>query len=73
MTKNNKDVLQVVDDEARRLSKTLVRTARICLQFLTVDLADGSPFVSRVSLATAMDGAPVFLISRLSTHSRILN
>ena len=67
MTKNNKDVLQVADDEARRLSKTLVRTARYAA-LGTVDLADGSPFVSRVSLATAMDGAPVFLISRLSTH-----
>ena len=67
MTKNNKDVLQVVDDEARRLSKTLVRTARYAA-LGTVDLPDGAPFVSRVSLATAMDGAPIFLISRLSTH-----
>ena len=67
MTKNNKDVLQVVDDEARRLSKTLVRTARYAA-LGTVDLPDGAPFVSRVSLATTMDGAPIFLISRLSTH-----
>ncbi len=67
MTKNKKDVLQPVDDEARHLSKTLLRTARYAA-LGTVDLPDGTPFVSRVSLATAMDGAPVFLISRLSTH-----
>ena len=34
----------------------------------SIDTADGSPSVSRVSLATAMDGAPGFLISRLSSH-----
>jgi putative heme iron utilization protein len=67
MTKEKKDVLQPVDDAARRLAKTLIRTARHAA-LGTIDPTDGSPFVSRVSLATAMDGAPVFLISRLSGH-----
>ncbi len=59
--------MQPVDEDARRLGKTLLRTARYAA-LGTVDLPDGSPFVSRVGLATAMDGAPVFLISRLSAH-----
>jgi putative heme iron utilization protein len=67
MTKKKQDVLQPVDDAARRLAKTLVRTARYAA-LATIDPADGAPSVSRVSLATAMDGAPVFLISRLSSH-----
>jgi heme iron utilization protein len=67
MTDKKKDVLQPVDDAARRQAKTLVRTAPYA-SLATIDPADGSPSVSRVSLATAMDGSPVFLISRLSNH-----
>jgi putative heme iron utilization protein len=67
MTEKKKDILQAVDDESRRLGKTLVRTARYGA-LGTIDPTDGTPFVSRVSLATAMDGAPVFLISKLSGH-----
>jgi putative heme iron utilization protein len=67
MTKEKQDVLQPVDDAARRLGKTLVRTARYAA-LATIDPLDGAPSASRVSLATAMDGAPVFLISRLSSH-----
>lgn len=62
-----KDVLRSVDDEARRLAKSLVRSARFAA-LGTVDATDGSPSVSRVSLATSMDGSPGFLISRLSSH-----
>lgn len=67
MTDKKPDILQPVDDSARRLGKTLVRTARFA-SLATIDPLDGSPSVSRVSLATAMDGSPVFLISRLSGH-----
>lgn len=67
MTDKKKDVLQPVDDEARRQAKALVRTARHAA-LATIDPLDGSPAASRVSLATAMDGSPVFLISRLSGH-----
>lgn len=67
MSEKKKDVLREVDAEARRLAKGLVRTARFAA-LGTLDPADGSPAVSRVSLATAMDGAPGFLISGLSGH-----
>nr|HML29364.1 HugZ family protein [Hyphomicrobium sp.] len=65
MEEKKRDVLQPVDNEAKRLGKTLVRTARYGA-LGTRDPLDGAPSVSRVSLATAMDGAPIFLISRLS-------
>lgn len=67
MSQQKKDVLQPVDETARRLAKTLVRTARYAA-LGTLELSDGAPAVSRVALATAMNGDPVFLISRLSGH-----
>lgn len=62
-----KDVLQPVDADARRLAGDLVRTARFAA-LATLDPVNGGPNASRVSLATAMDGRPIFLISRLSAH-----
>lgn len=67
MEEKKLDVLRPVDGTAIRLGKTLVRSARYGA-LGTLDPLDGSPSVSRVSLATAMDGAPIFLISRLSSH-----
>ncbi|MGD9805767.1 MAG: HugZ family protein [Hyphomicrobiaceae bacterium] len=67
MTEKKKDVLQPVDDEARRLAKNLVRKGRYA-SLATLDPIDGSPAASRVSLATTMGGDPIFLISRLSGH-----
>ncbi len=62
-----KQTLRAVDDNARRLAKTLLRTARYAgLGHLDVD--DGSPVVSRVNVATCMDGRIGFLISELSPH-----
>ncbi len=66
MTEKKKDVLQPVDDEVRRLAKTLVRTARFAA--LATLEADGAPAVSRIGVATAMDGRTGFLISGLSGH-----
>lgn len=61
------DVLQPVDDNFKRLTKTLLRTARFgalaCLEPET-----GIPLASRISCCTAMDGAVVFLISSLAPH-----
>ncbi|MBS0234693.1 MAG: HugZ family protein [Proteobacteria bacterium] len=71
MTDKKRDVLQPVDDEAKRLGKTLVRSARYG-SLATLDPLDGSPSVSRVSLATAMNGAPIFLMSQLSSHCKNL-
>ena len=62
-----KDVLQPVDDAVRRDAKTFLRTARHGA-LATLDPETGIPMASRVSLATASDGAPVFLISQLSGH-----
>jgi heme iron utilization protein len=67
MAEKKPDVLQAVDEKARRLAKGLIRSARYGA-LATLDPMDGSPSVSRVSLATAMDGSPVFLISALSSH-----
>lgn len=62
-----KDVLQTMDDEARRLAGALLRTARHGA-LATLDPSSGTPMASRVSTATDMAGAPVFLISQLSNH-----
>jgi heme iron utilization protein len=62
------DALRSVDDAARRLARSLVRTARSA-SLGTIDVADGSPSVSRISLSTAIDGEPTFLISTLSGHT----
>lgn len=61
------DMLQPVDDEARRLAKTLLRCGRFAA-LGHVQPTEGWPWVSRVSLATDMAGRPSFLISQLSPH-----
>lgn len=66
--KQRQDVRQSVDPEARRQAKTLLRKARYGA-LGTLEASDGAPSVSRVSLATAMDGSPGFLISALSAHT----
>ncbi|MEM6423014.1 MAG: pyridoxamine 5'-phosphate oxidase family protein, partial [Pseudomonadota bacterium] len=56
-----------MDDDARRLAQTLLRTERHGA-LATLDPATGWPNASRVSVATAMDGHPLFLASQLSPH-----
>lgn len=68
MTETKKDVLRPTDDEAIRLAKTLLRTARFgALAFL--DPATGAPSVSRIAVATDHDGTPITLISTLAAHT----
>jgi putative heme iron utilization protein len=67
MSAPKKDVLQPLDDEARRLAKTLTRSARHAA-LATVTPGDGFPAASRVSVATDTTGRPGFLISSLSAH-----
>ncbi|WP_186387319.1 HugZ family protein [Stappia sp. TSB10P1A] len=62
------EVIRPTDDEARHLSRRLMRLARYGALGV-LDPADGMPFVSRVGLATEMDGTPVMLVSRLSQHT----
>ena len=54
--------------EAVRLAKTLIREARFGA-LAVLEPETGHPFSSRVALATAADGAPVILVSRLSGHT----
>ena len=69
---NPKSVLQPVDEEARRQAKLLMRKARYAA-LAVLDPADGAPVVSRVNVATTMDGRLVFLISNLSQHFAALD
>jgi len=62
-----KNVLRTVDDAARRQARGLIRAARFGA-LAVLDPQSGAPQASRVSLAAGADGAPIFLISRLSGH-----
>ncbi len=64
---DSKDLHQTVDDEARRLAKTLLRSARYA-SLAVIEPQSGSPAVSRINVTTDMHGRPGFLISRLSGH-----
>ena len=50
------------------IAKDLLRTTRAGA-LATLDRNTGHPFASLVNVATDSDGAPVILISRLSTHT----
>lgn len=67
MTEQEKQVLRETDDAARRQAKTLIREARFAA-LACLEPETGAPLASRVALATEMDGAPLFLISQLSSH-----
>ena len=63
------DVLRPVDDQARSLARRLLRSAsRAALA--TNESGSGWPYASLVSVATALDGAPLLLVSDLSAHAR---
>ncbi|MEO0822505.1 MAG: DUF2470 domain-containing protein [Pseudomonadota bacterium] len=64
---DEKSVLREVDDDARRLAGTLLRTERHAA-LATLEPGSGWPMASRVSMATAMEGHAVILISQLSPH-----
>ena len=59
------------DDGARRLARTLIRTARHA-SLATLEGKDGFPSASLAALATDSDGTPHILMSRLSNHTRNL-
>jgi putative heme iron utilization protein len=56
------------DFDPRMLAKTLLRATRAGA-LGTLDRNTGHPFASLVNVATDVDGAPVILTSRLSTHT----
>jgi heme oxygenase (biliverdin-IX-beta and delta-forming) len=50
------------------LAKQLLRTTRAGT-LATLDRSSGYPFASLVNVATDLDGSPIILVSRLSTHT----
>jgi len=66
-----KRVIRETDADARRLAKTLLRTARYGA-LAVLDPHSGRPLASRVAVATDTDGAPIVLVSALSSHTPAL-
>ncbi|HXV30504.1 MAG TPA: HugZ family protein [Sinorhizobium sp.] len=66
------NVLRETDDEARKLARVLLRSARSGALAAIEPDSGGFPFVSRVLIGIDIDGAPVILVSRLSTHTQAL-
>lgn len=63
--------IRPTDDDARALARALLADAgHAALAVLHPDT--GAPYVSRIALGLAPDGAPVTLISTLSLHTRAL-
>src|SRR5687767_14577260 len=57
------------DFDPRRAAKRLLREARTGA-LATLMQASGDPYCSLVNVATAADGAPLLLISRLAVHTK---
>ncbi|KQV30681.1 pyridoxamine 5'-phosphate oxidase [Rhizobium sp. Root1203] len=70
--KDQASVLRETDGEARKLARTLLRSARYAA-IAVLDPETGFPFASRVLLGTDIDGVPVILVSGLSAHTRALD
>jgi putative heme iron utilization protein len=68
---DRKDALRPTDEEAIRLARTLLRSARFGA-IAVLDPQTGSPLASRVGVATDIDGTPIILVSMLSLHTRAL-
>ncbi|MGI0527120.1 HugZ family protein [Rhizobium giardinii] len=66
-------VLRETDDEARKLARILLRSARSAALAVIEPESNGFPFVSRVLLGIDTDGTPVILVSALSTHTQALS
>jgi heme iron utilization protein len=56
------------DFDPKQVAKALLRTTRAGA-LATIDRNTGHPFASLVNVATDADGAPLILVSRLSTHT----
>ncbi|APG91977.1 HugZ family protein [Sinorhizobium americanum] len=66
------NVLRETDDEARKLARVLLRSARSGALAVLEPNGSGFPFVSRALIGIDIDGAPIILVSRLSTHTQAL-
>ncbi|MDI7860815.1 pyridoxamine 5'-phosphate oxidase family protein [Rhizobiaceae bacterium n13] len=65
-------VIRETDDDARRLARILLRSARYA-SLAVLDPDTGFPFCSRVLVGTDCDGVPAILVSGLSAHTKALN
>lgn len=66
-----KSPIRSTDDDALSLARDLMAGARFAA-LAYMDMADGSPMVSRVALVAGPDGLPLSLMSDLSNHSAAL-
>src|SRR6202051_4445974 len=57
-----------LDFEPKAVAKGLLRATRAGA-LATIDRNTGHPFASLVNVATDVDGSPLILVSRLSTHT----
>jgi putative heme iron utilization protein len=64
-------VLRETDDEARKLARILLRSARHAA-LAVIDPETGFPSASRALIGTDIDGVPVILVSALSAHTKAL-
>ncbi|MBZ9678745.1 HugZ family protein [Mesorhizobium sp. ES1-1] len=71
MNEKKQDVIRETDAEAIRLAKTLLRSARFG-SLAVLEPQTGAPLVSRVGVATDIDGTPLILVSMLSAHTGAL-
>ena len=58
----------VADFGGKAIAKALLRATRVGT-LATLDRNTGHPFASLVNVATDLDGSPLILVSRLSTHT----
>lgn len=70
MTEKRPDPVRPANDEARKLAKDLLGGARFGALAVR-DPQTGAPYVARVGVV-GHEGAPLILISTLSTHTRAL-
>lgn len=57
----------IADFDGKALARRLLRTVRAGA-LATLDRGSGAPFASLVTVATDVDGSPLFLMSRLASH-----
>lgn len=65
------DPINPTDDEARALARRLLAGARHAA-LAVIEPETGTPFVSRIALATDPEGAPLTLVSDLAVHARAM-
>ena len=72
MTETDKiNPIRETDDEARALARGLIQSARYGALAVR-DAVTGDPVVTRIALVPGSDGAPLTLVSELSSHTKAL-